>query len=58
MVQVNGNQRSGMSALSRAVDISIVKASVYGMSIVGTNNTATSTGMLSYYASLVRAETA
>mmetsp|Transcript_15466 Transcript_15466/g.20769 ORF Transcript_15466/g.20769 Transcript_15466/m.20769 type:complete len:339 (-) Transcript_15466:123-1139(-) len=47
---VNGNQRSGMSALSKAVDLAIEKASASMVGVVGTYNTYTSTGMLAYYA--------
>mmetsp|Transcript_32910 Transcript_32910/g.65574 ORF Transcript_32910/g.65574 Transcript_32910/m.65574 type:complete len:369 (+) Transcript_32910:105-1211(+) len=50
---VNGNQRSGMSALSKAVDLAVVKATAKGgprVAVVGTYNTCTSTGMLAYYA--------
>jgi len=47
---VNGNQRSGMSALSKGVDLAIAKAKASKMAIVGTHNTYTSTGMLAYYA--------
>jgi L-2-hydroxycarboxylate dehydrogenase (NAD+) len=51
---VNGNQRSGMSALSKAVQLAVSKAkSGPGMAITGTHNTYTSTGMLAYYASEV-----
>jgi L-2-hydroxycarboxylate dehydrogenase (NAD+) len=48
---VNGNQRSGMTALSKAVDLAVAKAKAGpGMAITGTYNTYTSTGMLAYYA--------
>ena len=48
---VNGNQRSGMAALSKAVELAISKAKAGpGMAITGTYNTYTSTGMLAYYA--------
>ena len=50
---VNGNQRSGMSALSKAVQLAVSKADGPGMAITGTHNTYTSTGMLAYYASEV-----
>lgn len=36
---VNGNQRSGMSALSTAVDIAIEKAKAHKFAVVGTHNT-------------------
>mmetsp|Transcript_64975 Transcript_64975/g.146589 ORF Transcript_64975/g.146589 Transcript_64975/m.146589 type:complete len:185 (+) Transcript_64975:257-811(+) len=51
---VNGNQRSGMVALSKAVELCVAKAKRSGgLAVVGTYNTATSTGMLAYYAAKV-----
>eukprot|EP00287_Rhodomonas_sp_CCMP768_P009089 CAMPEP_0196723948 /NCGR_PEP_ID=MMETSP1091-20130531/5995_1 /TAXON_ID=302021 /ORGANISM="Rhodomonas sp., Strain CCMP768" /LENGTH=342 /DNA_ID=CAMNT_0042066007 /DNA_START=13 /DNA_END=1041 /DNA_ORIENTATION=- len=52
-VVVNGNQRSGMVALSTAVDKVVAKARATKFAIAGTYNTYTSTGMLAYYASTV-----
>ena len=49
-VVVNGNRRSGMVALSKAIDLCIAKAQKTGFAIAGTHNTCTSTGMLAYYA--------
>lgn len=51
---VNGNQRTGMAALSKAVELAVSKAKGdAGMAVVGTYNTSTSTGMLAYYAEQV-----
>ena len=50
---VNGNQRSGMSALTKAVELAKTKALESGMAITGTYNTATSTGMLAHYAEIL-----
>eukprot|EP00286_Rhodomonas_abbreviata_P004386 CAMPEP_0181329242 /NCGR_PEP_ID=MMETSP1101-20121128/23199_1 /TAXON_ID=46948 /ORGANISM="Rhodomonas abbreviata, Strain Caron Lab Isolate" /LENGTH=342 /DNA_ID=CAMNT_0023438293 /DNA_START=28 /DNA_END=1056 /DNA_ORIENTATION=- len=55
-VVVNGNQRSGMVALSAAVEKAITKAKATKFAICGTKNTYTSTGMLAYYASTVAKE--
>mmetsp|Transcript_10711 Transcript_10711/g.25276 ORF Transcript_10711/g.25276 Transcript_10711/m.25276 type:complete len:343 (-) Transcript_10711:209-1237(-) len=55
-VVVNGNQRSGMVALSAAVDKVITKSKATKFAIGGTKNTYTSTGMLAYYASALAQE--
>lgn len=47
---VNGNQRAGMVALNKAVEMASVKAKQHGVGVVSTYNTSTSTGMLAYYA--------
>ncbi|KAJ1476891.1 Malate/L-lactate dehydrogenase [Baffinella frigidus] len=52
-VVVNGNRRSGMVALSKAIDKVVEKASATGFAIAGTHNTCTSTGMLAYYANRI-----
>ena len=58
---VNGNQRSGMVALSKAVDLAVDKARAPEgprVAVVGTYNTCTSTGMLAYYAAKVASDVA
>jgi LDH2 family malate/lactate/ureidoglycolate dehydrogenase len=47
---VNGNQRAGMVALNKAVELAAAKAWAHGVGVVSTRNTSTSTGMLAYYA--------
>jgi len=47
---VNGNQRAGMVALNKAVELASAKAKQHGVGVVSTYNTSTSTGMLACYA--------
>ena len=47
---IDGGHNQGMVVLKKAMDIAINKAKESGFGIVGTNNTASSTGAIGYYA--------
>jgi len=47
---LNGNQNHGMIVLDKAVKIGLNKTRDNGISVVGTYNTSSSTGCLTYYA--------
>jgi LDH2 family malate/lactate/ureidoglycolate dehydrogenase len=51
--RINGNQNHGMIVLNRAVDKALEKAGEHGFGIVGTRNTATSTGAIGYFAARI-----
>ncbi len=47
---IDGGRNAGMVAMNYALTVAIDKARQHGVSIVGTNNTNTSTGAIGYYA--------
>ncbi len=47
---LNGNHNMGMVVMHQAMDMALTKAKEHGFAIVGTNNTASSTGAVGYYA--------
>ncbi|MDZ4763189.1 MAG: Ldh family oxidoreductase [Chloroflexota bacterium] len=49
---LDGGRGAGMVAMRRAVDLAIEKARAHDVGIVGTNNTASSTGAIGYYAGI------
>ncbi|HKZ35538.1 MAG TPA: Ldh family oxidoreductase [Patescibacteria group bacterium] len=48
--RLDGRQNMGMIAVSKAVEMALKKAKQHGFGIVGTFNTASSTGAIGYYA--------
>ncbi len=53
--RLDGARQHGMLVLNRAVDLALEKASAAGFGIVGSHNTATSTGAIGYFASRIAA---
>lgn len=51
--RLNGHQVQGMVVVSRATDLAIQKAKSSGFGMVGTYNTASSTGAIGYYANKI-----
>lgn len=49
---LDGGRNSGMVVMRQALDIALKKAGEHGIGIVGTHNTASSTGAIGYYANL------
>ncbi len=47
---LDGNHNQGMVVMKKAMDIALSKAKKHGFGLVGTNNTASSTGAIGYYA--------
>ena len=51
--RIDGKQNMGMVVVSKAVDLALQKAKQHGFGIVGTFNTASSTGAIGYYANKI-----
>ena len=53
---LNGDNNQGMVVVKRAVDMALEKAREHGFGMVGTNNTASSTGAIGYWARMMADE--
>ena len=50
---IDGNQNMGMVVKTKAMEVALQKAKKHGFSIVGINNTCTSTGAIGYFANKI-----